>query len=63
MNIRITATYPATDGSMPESIEIDLTDIPDDHPAARGQHTPIVMEMIGCLMIVPDRVRTVANHD
>jgi hypothetical protein len=26
MNLRITATYPATDGSMPESVEVEFTD-------------------------------------
>jgi hypothetical protein len=46
MNLRITATYPATDGSMPESVEVEFTD------AAPGD-ADLAQTVLGMLLRAP----------
>jgi len=51
--VRITATYPATDGTCPESIEVQIR---DENPG--GGQPELVVEIIEALARVPRIART-----
>lgn len=51
MNLRIAVTYPATDGSMPESVEVEWLEFaPADHPAGAD-----IVDVLDRLLTAPSR--------
>ena len=53
MNLRITANYPATDGSMPESVDVEWTDVQTVEDCA------LALDVLDRLITAPSKVRHV----
>jgi hypothetical protein len=67
VNLRIIANYPATDGSMPESVEVEWTDVPPDQDnhviMVDSELMPLPLAVLDRLLTAAARTRTTdINH-